>query len=89
MSAGQGKVCGIMCRNSGLAHNPMHELEDVWEALLSGDAARIRRAWDDLTDEEALSVLAHLGRMRDEDGWDPSQREAATIALQVLRDQPG
>ncbi len=66
----------------------MNELEDVWEALLSGDAARIRRAWDDLTDEEALSVLAHLGRMRDEDGWDASQREAATIALQVLRDQP-
>jgi hypothetical protein len=70
-------------------HINMNELEDVWEALLSGDAARIRRAWDDLTDEEALSVLAHLGRMRDEDGWSASQREAATIALQVLRDQPG
>ena len=36
----------------------MHDLEEVWEALLSGDPARIRRAWDDLTDEEALSVLA-------------------------------
>ena len=67
----------------------MPELEHIWEALLSGDPARIRRVWDDLTDDEAVSVLAHLGRMRDEEGWDASRREAAAIALQVLRDQPG
>jgi hypothetical protein len=66
----------------------MYELDDVWEALLSGDPARIRRAWRDLTDEEALSVLAHLARMRDEEGWAPAQRESAAVALQVLRDQP-
>lgn len=65
----------------------MNELDEVWEALLSGDPARIRRAWRDLTDEEALSVLAHLARMRDEEGWAPAQRESATVALQVLRDQ--
>jgi hypothetical protein len=65
----------------------MENLEHVWESLLSGDPARIRRAWGDLTDEEGLSVLAHLTRMRDEEGWDLSQREAATIALQVLYDQ--
>jgi hypothetical protein len=66
----------------------MDPLEDIWEALLSGDPGRIRRAWDDLTDEEALSVLAHLARMRDEEGWAPEQREAAARALQILRDQP-
>jgi hypothetical protein len=66
----------------------MDPLDDVWEALLSGEPARIRRAWSGLTDEEALSVLAHLARMRDEDGWAPAQREAAAQALQILRDQP-
>ena len=66
----------------------MNDLEEVWEALLSGEPARIRRIWDELTDEEALGVLTHLARMRDEDGWSTEQRESATIALQVLRDQP-
>jgi hypothetical protein len=66
----------------------MNELDEVWEALLSTEPARIRRAWEDLTDEEALSVLAHLARMRDEEGWSQAQREAAAVALQVLRDQP-
>ena len=67
----------------------MPELEEVWEALLSSDPPRIRRVWDDLTDEEALSVLAHLARMADEPDWAPAQREAAATALRVLRDQPG
>ncbi len=65
----------------------MENIEDVWEALLSGDPARIRRAWGGLTDEESLSVLTHLTRMRDEEGWELSQREAASIALQILYDQ--
>jgi hypothetical protein len=68
--------------------NIMNDLDQTWEALLSGEPARIRRVWAELTDEEALSVLAHLARMRDEDGWAPAQREAAETALQVLRDQP-
>ena len=67
----------------------MPELEEVWEAILSGEAPRIRRAWEDLTDEEALAVLAHLARMTEEPDWAPAQREAAATALRVLRDQPG
>jgi hypothetical protein len=65
----------------------MDDLDHIWESLLSGDAALIRRAWGDLTDEEAASVLDHLRRMRDEDGWAEPQREAAAVALQVIRDQ--
>lgn len=43
--------------------------------------------WGDLTDDEAQAVLAHLTRMRDEDGWEPAQRAAAATALQVIHDQ--
>jgi hypothetical protein len=65
----------------------MDDLDLLWEDLLSQDAARIRRAWGELTDDESLSVLAHLKRMRDDQGWSPAQREAAATALQVLHDQ--
>jgi hypothetical protein len=65
----------------------MHDLDELWEHLLSQDPARIRRVWGDLTDDEASAVLAHLARMRDEPGWSPGQREAAATALRVLREQ--
>ena len=64
---------------------------DPWrlhgEALLSEDPARIRRVWEDVTDAEAAAILAHLARMRDEEGWSDGQRAAAVTALQVLHDQ--
>jgi hypothetical protein len=63
------------------------DLDALWEALLSSDPARIRHVWGDLSDDESLAVLAHLRRMRDEDGWDPAQREAATTALNILYEQ--
>ena len=63
------------------------DLDTLWEALLSSDPARIRHVWRDLTDDETLAVLAHLRRMRDEDGWDSVQREAATLALTVIHEQ--
>jgi hypothetical protein len=66
---------------------PMDDLEALWEALLSQNPGQIRRAWMALSDDEALAVLQHLGRIRDEDGWQPSQREAAAAALQVIYDQ--
>jgi len=65
----------------------MDELDQMWEALLSGDPARIRRVWRDLTDDESLAVLAHLKRMRDEPGWDPAQRDAAALAVNILHEQ--
>jgi hypothetical protein len=65
----------------------MDDLALLWEELLSQDPARIRSAWNNLTDDECLAVLAHLKRMRDEDGWSPAQRAAASDALRALRDQ--
>jgi hypothetical protein len=65
----------------------MDNLEQIWSALLSSDPARIRHVWSELTDDESLAVLAHLRRMRDEPGWDPTQRDAAAQALAILREQ--
>lgn len=66
----------------------MDNLDNLWDDILSSDPARIRRAWGNLTDEEALTVLEHLRRMKDEPGWQPAQRESAEVALRIVRDQP-
>ena len=63
------------------------DLDQLWEELLCGDAARVRRAWDDLTDNEAQAVLAHLREMRDGEGWQPDQRQAAVAALRAIEEQ--
>ena len=65
----------------------LDDLAGLWSELLSAEAARIRRAWRDLTDEECQSVIAHLERMRAEPGWQPEQQQAAAEALRVLREQ--
>ncbi len=66
----------------------MTNLDDLWDDLLSSDPARIRRAWENLTDDESLAVLEHLRRMKDEPGWQPAQRASAEVALRVVREQP-
>jgi hypothetical protein len=65
----------------------MTDLDELWEALLSEDPARIRQVWGDVTDVEAQAIVAHLTRMRDDAGWSDGQRAAAAVALQVLHDQ--
>lgn len=59
-------------------------LDDLWEALLSEEPPRIRKAWLALTDEEASAVLAHLRTMAAEAGWADVQRQAAAEALRVI-----
>ncbi len=56
----------------------------LWEALLSSDPARIRRAWRSLSAEEAQAVRAHLKKMAQEPGWQPAQQQAAADALRVI-----
>jgi hypothetical protein len=58
-----------------------------WEALLSSDPDRIRRAWRGLTAEEAQAVRAHLKKMAEEPGWQPIQQQAAADALRVIAEQ--
>ena len=63
----------------------MDGLDELWADLLSGDAGRIRRAWNRLRVDERQAVLEHLARMADQEGWHPSQRASAATALQVIR----
>lgn len=64
----------------------MNDLEAIWSALLSEDAAAIRRAWSDLTDDEAQAVVTHLKRMTTGEGYSADQRRAAQFALEAIRE---
>jgi hypothetical protein len=59
-------------------------LDELWEALLSEEPSRIRKAWLSLTDEEAGAVLNHLRTMAEEPGWAEVQRQSAAAALRVV-----
>lgn len=64
----------------------MDELEDLWTVLLSGNAGLIRRVWGDLTDDEAKSVVAHLNKMVEEEGYSEEQKGSARKALEAIRE---
>jgi hypothetical protein len=64
----------------------MDSLDTLWGDLLSADLMRIQNAWKALNTEERRAVLEHLTRMRDEQGWHPSQHESAAAALRVIHD---
>jgi hypothetical protein len=64
----------------------MVNLEDLWDDLFSGDAARVRKVWMKLTDEECGIVLQHLQKMLDDPGFEPSQKELAASALRLIRE---
>jgi hypothetical protein len=62
--------------------------ERFWAEILSAEADRIWRAFDHLTPEDGLRVMAHLRRMATEDGWQAAQRQRARTALDALDARP-
>ena len=64
----------------------MVNLDELWDDLFSGDAARVRQVWMKLTDEECGIVLQHLQKMVDDPGYQPSQKESAAAALRLIRE---
>jgi len=62
------------------------KLEEIWGDLFSGDAARVRKVWMRLTDEECGIVLQHLQQMIDDPGFQPLQKESAATALRLIRE---
>jgi hypothetical protein len=64
----------------------MENLSGLWDALLSENPGLIRRAWGDLTDDEARAVIAHLKKMVEDETYNDSQRQAARAALEAIRE---
>jgi hypothetical protein len=67
-----------------MADNIFHDLEDLWDALLSRDAQHIRAAYNSLAVEDQKAVLDHLINMVNEPGWHTEQRISARTALEAL-----
>lgn len=60
-------------------------LETLWDSLLSEDPHRINSVYLALAESERQAVLDHLMKMAESDGWLPSQRQSARIALEEIR----
>jgi NADH:ubiquinone oxidoreductase subunit E len=60
------------------------QVEEIWDAILSREAQRIREAFRQLSAQEQQAVMAHLDRMCREDGWHPEQVLSAQAALKAL-----
>ena len=68
--------------------------QEFWDELLSGEPERVHAAFASLGAGERRAVIAHLGRMASEPGWQPEQRASAQAALGILseskkREEPG
>ena len=64
--------------------NFTHDLEEIWDALLSRDVRRIRSAYNSLEIEDQKAVFGHLKNMANEPGWHAEQRISARAALEAL-----
>jgi len=71
-----------------IALPPFSDPERFWAEILSADSERIHRVFNRLSPNDAPSVIAHLERMANEDGWQPAQRERARAALHALEAPP-
>ena len=68
----------------GATSNP----EQLWEEILSEDAAQVLPALRALSVEESVSILAHLRRMAHETGWSEGQARRARAALAMAAGEP-
>ena len=63
-----------------------HELEELWDALLSRQPEQVREMYNSLGAEEQKGVFAHLQRMATEEGWHVEQRTSAIAALAAIEE---
>jgi hypothetical protein len=67
-----------------MSRNDLISPEEIWDAILSRDIARIIKTWHKLNQDEQLSLTAHLERMVNEDGWHTEQVTSAQSALDTI-----
>lgn len=68
---------------------PSDPLELFWNAVLSRQPARIRRAVKPLDEAARRALLDHLKSMVTEEDWLPQQRASAQAAIDVIQASPG
>ena len=75
-----------MARKTGKAQSGQsnRDIEALWDELLSRQPERIKAAYRLLSQPEREAVFDHLGRMTNDEGWQPEQRLSARIALRAL-----
>lgn len=56
----------------------------TWDAILSRNIVKIRKAFEALPAEDQAVVLEHLHKMATEPGWHPEQVISACEALKAL-----
>ena len=59
-------------------------IELLWDRLLSREPDKIKSTIQHLNVSERNAVIEHLNRMTTEDGWHPTQKNSALIALQII-----
>ena len=59
--------------------------EHIWENILSEDENLIRAIFPHLNEAEKETVITHLEKMANEDGWHPSQKRSSTYALSIIK----
>ncbi len=65
-------------------NNPF-SLENLWDEILSREATRIVAAFNKLDQDEQDSIVKHLERMTNEEGWHVDQVRSAQVALEAIR----
>jgi hypothetical protein len=61
--------------------------ESFWTEILSREAARIKAAFEALSEDEKVKVSEHLNKMASEEGWHREQVISARAALEAISDE--
>lgn len=61
--------------------------DSIWTEILSRETARIKTAFNSLSEEEKVKVSEHLNKIINEEGWHREQVISALTALEVILDE--
>jgi hypothetical protein len=62
-------------------------LERIWDGILSEDKELILQTYAELGEIDQKTVINHLKKMVNEDGWLPVQIQSANTALLVIQER--
>jgi hypothetical protein len=66
--------------------NPYQDLDILWGNLLTQQPELVKSTFALLSEEQQKTIVDHLEEMSETEGWLPSQRLSARVALKVIRE---